>query len=467
MKLGITEAEIMTVPPASSSSAVTVWNEQAGYDAKAAAIWQGSRFAQRFLRRYGPPQALLPEFDREHTPWPVALARLNAQGVGLPAALRQIRQACSLLVMVEDALGRMDVMQVCATFSSLAAFALEQALADAHVHLQELHGLPMAEDGSTDSHMWIVAMGKLGARELNASSDIDLIYLHTHDGQTAGRENGRGRISNSEYFAKVAKHIQRTLAEVDEHGFVFRIDLALRPNGNSGPISCSLDALSEYFSVQGREWERLAWVKSRVIAPAHAVASGRAAALRELVLPFVFRKYLDYSVFDALRSLHRSIREQASRRAAGRPQRHNDVKLSRGGIREIEFTVQLLQVVRGGHQPELRTRRTLEGLERLVRAGLMPADTAAHLTAAYCFLRQVEHRIQYLDDAQTHVVPEDSADLQWMAAGLSLSSSCDMLCALDEHRERVAQEFDRLLGAGEQCTHCKPKSSELPSARVE
>jgi glutamate-ammonia-ligase adenylyltransferase len=227
---------------------------------------------------------------------------------------------------------------------------------------------------------------------------------------------------------------------------VFRVDLALRPNGNSGPSAVSLGALEEYFQVQGREWERFAWLKSRVIAPAACVKDRGANALRGAVLPFVFRRYLDYGVFEALRTLHRQIRDHASKRAAGNPGRSNDVKLSRGGIREIEFTVQLLQVVRGGQFPELRTRPTLDALQRLCKAGLMPPATAEALAQAYEFLRRVEHRIQYLDDQQTHVMPTHDDDLAWLAATLGFADVCAFLHALDMHRELVAQEFDTLLG---------------------
>jgi glutamate-ammonia-ligase adenylyltransferase len=181
---------------------------------------------------------------------------------------------------------------------------------------------------------------------------------------------------------------------------------------------------------------------------------GSGQALRSLVMPFVFRRYLDYSVFDALRVLHRQIREHANRRSAGRPERHNDVKLSRGGIREIEFTVQLLQVVRGGQYPELRTRPTLSALQRLARAGLMPGPTAEALAQAYVFLRRVEHRIQYLDDQQTHVLPQQDADLDWIARSLGFATSGSFLTQLDLHREMVAHEFDQLLGAASR-SDCK------------
>ncbi|MBE0589144.1 MAG: bifunctional [glutamate--ammonia ligase]-adenylyl-L-tyrosine phosphorylase/[glutamate--ammonia-ligase] adenylyltransferase, partial [Hydrogenophaga sp.] len=311
-------------------------------------------------------------------------------------------------------------------------------------------------------------MGKLGARELNVSSDIDLIYVYDHDGETAGNELGRNRISNHEYFGKAVKHIYNTVGETTEHGNVFRVDLALRPNGNSGPSAVSLGALEEYFLVQGREWERFAWLKSRVIAPAACVQDKSASALRGAVLPFVFRKYLDYNVFDSLRSLHRQIREHASKRAAGNPGRANDVKLSRGGIREIEFTVQLLQVVRGGQFPELRTRPTLDALQRLCKANLMPPATAEALATAYDFLRRVEHRIQYLDDQQTHVMPTRDDDLAWLAATMGCATVCEFLRTLDAHRETVAQEFDILLGgtAGGGCNGagCNGKNGATRSA---
>jgi glutamate-ammonia-ligase adenylyltransferase len=165
-------------------------------------------------------------------------------------------------------------------------------------------------------------------------------------------KGGLGVVNNHSYFDKVVKQLFALIGETTEHGQVFRMDLALRPNGESGHSVLSLDALETYFQVQGREWERLAWLKARVVAPASRM--GQVKALRDIVTPFVFRRYLDYNVFEALRVLHQQIRAQSRRLSAGRPERANDVKLGRGGIREIEFTVQLLQVVRGGQFPELR-----------------------------------------------------------------------------------------------------------------
>ena len=258
-------------------------------------------------------------------------------------------------------------------------------------------------------------------------------------------------VSAHEYFSQVAKRLYTLIGDTTDDGFVFRVDLALRPNGNSGPAVVSLGMLEEYFQVQGREWERFAWLKSRIVAPQAAVEGGRGRALRSLVTPFVYRKYLDYGVFEGLRQLHRKIRDEAQRRAAGRPERANDVKLSRGGIREIEFIVQLMLVARGGHFPEIRTRSTLRGLQRLVARGLMKPGTADRLAQGYVLLRQIEHRIQYLDDQQTHLLPTDDIDLTWIARSLGMNGggACELLDQLGEVREFVANEFDALLHDGQ------------------
>jgi glutamate-ammonia-ligase adenylyltransferase len=305
-------------------------------------------------------------------------------------------------------------------------------------------------------------MGKLGGRELNVSSDIDLIYVYDDEGLTDGPQ----QITAHEYFALVARRLYALIGEVTDDGQVFRVDLALRPNGNSGPPVVSLAMLEEYFLVQGREWERFAWLKSRVVAPLDEGSLKRALGLRSLVTPFVYRRYLDYGVFEGLRQLHRKIRDEAQRRAAGRPERANDVKLSRGGIREIEFIVQLLQVVRGGQFPEIRTRSTVKALSRVAARGLMKRETAEKLQAAYDFLRRVEHRIQYLDDQQTHCLPGADGDLAWIARSMGLSckpEACELLDKLCEIRELVATEFDALLhdgqaptpaGNGNGCRNC-------------
>ena len=430
-----------------------------------------SRFFQRLHRRYGQDLALLPPGAPTRATMEEAMAALRARGVDMASALRTVRQLVMERLIRLDCEARAPLGDITRAVTELAELALDHACRHAREELDSRHGAPQGPQGEP-VQLWIIGMGKLGARELNVSSDIDLIYVYEHDGDTAGIEGGRGRISNHEYFARAVKAIYSLVGDTTEHGFVFRVDLALRPNGNSGPAAISLSALEEYLQVQGREWERFAWLKSRVVAPTSCIGSPEVQALRGVVLPFVFRRYLDYSVFDALRSLHRQIRDHAAKRSAGHPERANDVKLSRGGIREIEFTVQLLQVVRGGQFPELRRRPTLEALQRLAQAGLMPQETADAMARAYVFLRQVEHRIQYLDDQQTHVLPTRDDDLAWIASTMGYPDCCAFLHELDAHRELVAQEFDTLLGGNEkkQCSGggCGgPKASAPPPPELE
>jgi len=429
-----------------------------------------SRFAQRLRRRYAADLALLPAGAPDPARMASAYAALRSRGDDIATALRILRQLVMERLMVLDCDRQAPLAVVTGAVTSLAEFALDVACAEAQRELDTQYGAPLGPDGRR-AQLWIVGMGKLGARELNVSSDVDLVYVYDQDGETAGLDGARGRITNHEYFTNAVKIIYGLIGDITEHGFVFRVDLALRPNGNSGPPAVSLGGLEDYFQVQGREWERFAWLKSRVVAPRACVDSGSAQGLRSAVLPFVFRRYLDYSVFDSLRVLHKQIRDHAARRSAGRPERANDVKLSRGGIREIEFTVQLLQVVRGGHYPELRTRPTLQALQRVAAAGLMPQATADALARAYDFLRRVEHRIQYLDDQQTHVLPmcrstEDDGDLAWIAQTMGFADCCPFLHELDTHRELVAQEFDTLLGgahAGE-CKACGGPKGVRPPA---
>jgi glutamate-ammonia-ligase adenylyltransferase len=424
-----------------------------------------SRFAQRVRRRHEtrldwlPPGPPTPDSLRQ------VFGALLQSGLMPGAALRDLRQLVIERLITLDCDEQAPLSMVTQVMTELAELALDIACVQALAVLDEAHGAPITPAGQR-AQFWIVGMGKLGARELNVSSDIDLIYVYDQDGETAGDAQGRARISNQEYFAKVVRLIFSMIGDVTEHGFVFRVDLALRPNGNSGPAAISLDALEEYFHVQGREWERFAWLKSRVVAPREYLLQGPARGLRSVVIPFVFRRYLDYSVFDSLRALHRQIREHAARRSAGHPERSNDVKLSRGGIREIEFTVQLLQVVRGGQYPELRTRPTLDALTRLVRSGLMSQAAADALAQAYVFLRRVEHRIQYLDDQQTHILPTQDGDLDWIARTMGFLETGPFLTQLDMHREVVAQEFDRLLGgpSEKECKACGNGSAPGASA---
>jgi glutamate-ammonia-ligase adenylyltransferase len=340
---------------------------------------------------------------------------------------REVRQLVMERLVALDCDEQAPLAVVTTAVTELAELALDLACEDACRELDTVHGAPLGPEGQR-AQLWVVGMGKLGARELNVSSDIDLIYVYDQDGETQGDADGRGRHVQPGVLSRAVKRIYALIGDTTEHGFVFRVDLALRPNGNSGPAVVSLDALEEYFQVQGREWERFAWMKSRVVAPRASCSrpgagpARRGAALRVPPLPRLQR------VRRAARAAPADPRA-AARRSAGRPERANDVKLSRGGIREIEFTVQLLQVVRGGQFPELRTRPTLEALQRLARAGLMPQETADALAEAYEFLRRVEHRIQYLDDQQTHVLPVADDDLRWIAQTMGYADCCPFLRA--------------------------------------
>jgi len=411
------------------------------------ALADHSRFVQRIRRRYAQELPLLPAGLPRREAITDLIERLMAAGRPLGAALRVARQLVLERLAVLDVEHDAAMGDITLAMTELAEATLDLALAHARVELDARYGEPVNEAGQRID-FWVVGMGKLGARELNVSSDIDLVYVYEESGQTTGPQ----QISAHEYFSLLARGLYTLIGDTTDDGFVFRVDLALRPNGNSGPPVVSLAMLEEYLQVQGREWERFAWLKSRVVAPLASVRNGRALALRSMVAAFVYRRYLDYGVFEGLRQLHRKVRDEAQRRAAGRPERANDVKLSRGGIREIEFIVQLLLVVRGGQFPEIRTRSTLKALDKLAAGGLMKLDSARRLAEAYTFLRRVEHRIQYLDDQQTHLLPTVDGDLAWIARSMGLAcnaDACELLDTLCETREYVATEFDALLHDGQ------------------
>ena len=409
----------------------------------------GSRLVQRLRRRYAEQLHWLAAGNPSPASLQNCYAQLLTHYPQTADALRVLRQLLMERLVVLDSEQQADLSVVTASMTWLAEFSLDVALTDALSRVAARHGMPLRADG-TPAQLWVVGMGKLGAAELNVSSDIDLVYVYDEDGLTQGDSQGRASIDNHAFFDKVVKQVFQLIGDITEHGQVFRMDLALRPNGESGASVVSLSALETYFQVQGREWERLAWLKARVVAPAACIDN--VPDLRDIVTPFVFRRYLDYNVIDALRNLHSQIRAHALRLSAGRPERADDIKLGRGGIREIEFTVQLLQVVRGGQFAELRMRATLAALPALVQARLMPADTASELAKAYVFLRRLEHRVQYLDDKQTHVLPEDEDDLQWIAHSLRLADSQTLKSELRHWRDLVALEFERLLRPVSQST---------------
>ena len=294
----------------------------------AAARADHSRFVQRIRRRYADELGLLPPGLPRSAVISALIQHFVDGGRPLASALRVTRQLVLERLAVLDIEQGAAMQDITAAMTDLAETTLDRALAHAMAEQDARCGPPLNALGRR-IEFWIVGMGKLGARELNVSSDIDLIYVYEDGGDTSGGN----QVSAHEYFSQVVRSLYTLIGDTTEDGFVFRVDLALRPNGNSGPPVVSLPMLEDYLQAHGREWERFAWLKSRVVAPRACVATPQIQALRSTVNAFVFRRYLDYGVFEGLRQLHRKVRDEAQRRAAGRPERANDVKLSRGGIR--------------------------------------------------------------------------------------------------------------------------------------
>ncbi len=405
-----------------------------------------SRFVKRVRARYAPLSDKLEPGPFTHEILNRSYLALSVDFAQPGDALRVLRQLALERIATLDCEQQVELAEVTQMMTVLAEWALTKAYEIAFEELSLKYGTPRSNSDHPTT-FWIIGMGKLGASELNVSSDIDLIYIYDQEGETQFAQ-GKTGITNQEFYTKLVHQIQRLLDTVTEHGRVFRIDLALRPNGMSDPSAMCLEALEEYLQSQGREWERFAWLKSRVVAPISHTALPR--ELSQIVTPFVYRKYLDYQVFDSLRHLHQQIRTQAIKLALGRPERLNDIKLGKGGIREIEFFTQLLQVVRGGQFPELRVRPTLVAIELLVQTRQMSLESATLLKNAYTFLRRLEHRIQYLDDQQTHLLPSNSLDLLWLSNSMGFTYTEELLCSLELHRSAVSSEFNSLLGTSEQ-----------------
>lgn len=376
------------------------------------------------------------------------LDELLAQGGQPPSedalkkALRQLRGEAFGAVAERDLAGRADVVEVTGTMTDLAEAAIQRALALLAAELEAQYGEPRGPSGERLA-LGVVGMGKLGGRELNVSSDIDLIFVYEDDGETAG--GARAPISVHEFFTRLGRRLIGVLSEATADGYVFRVDMRLRPNGDSGPLVCSLGMLEEYFYVQGREWERYAWIKGRLVTERASAAARRLAQqLDAIVKPFVYRRYLDFGVIGAIRSLHEQIRQEARRRATMRPDKADDIKLGRGGIREIEFSAQVFQLIRGGQDAGFRVQPTLAVLRHASASGLITEEVRAGLTHAYLFLRTLEHRLQYRNDAQTHAMPVDPAERAALAASLGFADYAALIDRLDQHRAFVEAQFDQV-----------------------
>jgi len=361
---------------------------------------------------------------------------------GLKRALRQLRTEVFCAVMERDLAGRADVAEVTGAMTDLAETTIQRAMAVLSADLEMLYGEPRGPEGERLA-LGVVGMGKLGGRELNVSSDIDLIFIYEEDGETAGAQ--RSPIATQDFFSRLGKRLIAALAEVTADGYVFRVDMRLRPNGDSGPLVCSLGMLEEYFYVQGREWERYAWIKGRLVSEGSSDAARRMQKqLDAICTPFIYRRYLDFGVISAIRALHLQIRQEAQRRASMRPDKADDIKLGRGGIREIEFSAQVFQLIRGGQDAGLRVRPTLAVLRHAATHGLIAPVVCVGLSQAYRFLRELEHRLQYRNDAQTHAMPVDPEERAALAHAMGFEDYAALMAKLDAHREMVEQQFDQI-----------------------
>jgi len=381
----------------------------------------------------------------------------------LMESLRLLRAEVLLGVMARDlgnSINPASLHEVMESMTLLAEASVQAGVAFLHEELRQRHGSPIGAESGTAQELLVVGMGKLGGRELNVSSDIDLIFVYEEDGETDG-QGSLGQLSNHDFFFRLAQRLNALLSEITSDGFVFRVDLLLRPNGRAGPLAVSLAMLEEYFIVQGRDWERYAWIKGRVISdPERAGVTRGSSALRQLAASFVYRRHLDYSVIGAMRILHQEIRDETNQKDARQSQwKGADIKLGRGGIREIEFAVQVFQLIRGGQDATLRLIPTLAMLPLLGERGFIAPEVAQALQEHYVFLRHLEHRLQYLDDAQTHSLPIEAEDQLRVAQAMGFNDYPQFKSALDQRLQAVAAQFDSifpaetnapLAGAGEQ-----------------
>lgn len=401
----------------------------------ASRVFAASPFvADAFARMFADGQVSFDRLTRAHARGElsagIAAASANDDEAQLMRRLRQMRRAEMARIAVRDIGGLAPLDETLGDLSDLADACLGAALDNAERRLRQRYGVPRDAAGS-QVRPFVLGMGKLGGRELNFSSDIDLIFCHGDAGDTDG---ARG-ISNDEYFVRLAQDVQRLLAVVTGDGFVFRVDLMLRPFGSAGALSASTAALEEYYQTHGREWERYALIKARPVAG--DLAAGR--ALLRALQPFVYRRYLDYDAIGNLRDLKTLIAEDVARRG-----QEDNIKLGSGGIRELEFIVQSFQLVRGGAESALRDTRLRPVLRYLGEAGHLEADTVRKLDEAYVFLRRLENAVQMYGDQQTHALPQQVEARQALCAALDIADWSALTARLDAVRTFVQQQFENI-----------------------
>ncbi len=351
----------------------------------------------------------------------------------LHKVLRQYRRAQMVRIIWRDLSGIAPLSETLEDLSALADSCVDQALELLYQWAVSKHGVPRDRDGG-QQQMLVLGLGKLGARELNLSSDIDLIFAYPESGEVDG---GRS-LSNEQFFIRLGQQLIKAIGTQTADGFVFRVDTRLRPFGDSGPLAMSFDAMEEYYFSQAREWERYAMIKARVVA-GDLDAGER---LMAMLCPFVYRRYLDFGVIDSLRDMKRMIRGEMHKRGMDA-----NIKLGQGGIREIEFIGQAFQLIRGGRDPDLQICPILAVLERLSAKGLLPDYVVNELTAAYEFLRLVENRLQAWQDRQTHLLPDEPLGRLRLARSMGFEDWDHFSSVLGQHRQRVQRHFEKVFDA--------------------
>ncbi|GLQ32512.1 bifunctional [glutamate--ammonia ligase]-adenylyl-L-tyrosine phosphorylase/[glutamate--ammonia-ligase] adenylyltransferase [Litoribrevibacter albus] len=365
-----------------------------------------------------------------------ALVRSVDSEVNLSKQLRLARHEMMIRVIWRDINGLAELFETTRDLSRFADACVEHTMNWHTEALMPIWGEPFSKDYEGNlipQRMLVLGMGKLGADELNLSSDIDLIFAFPESGWT---KNGKREISNQEFFTKVGQKLIQTLDSITAEGFVFRVDMRLRPYGDSGPLVMSFNQLESYYQSQGREWERYAMIKARVMAG----GAERAQELVTMLRPFVYRKYIDFSVIEALRGLKDMINREVRRKGM----EHN-IKLGRGGIREVEFIAQVFQLIHGGMDVRLQNRSLMAVLAQLENSGVLSADAYQNLVKAYHFLRDTEHALQALQDRQTQLLPEDAFAQARVAHVMGFAGWSEFSNALDQHRQNVAAEFVDLI----------------------
>ncbi len=349
----------------------------------------------------------------------------------LKTLLRRLRNATLLHIIWRDLNGRSDLAETTRSLTQLADRLIDAAVSKLHTWAVAIDGEPIGRDSSKPQHLVVIALGKLGAKELNLSSDVDLIFAYPEQGETRS-----GSRTNQQFFLRLGQKLIGVLDTITVDGFVFRVDMRLRPYGDSGALVLHFDAIERYYEEQGRDWERYAWIRAR--ACAGDVVSGR--RLIDDLKPFVFRRYLDFGAIQSLREMKGRIDSERSRSAM-----RDDVKLGPGGIREVEFVAQMHQLIWAGRQPSLQCTGVVETLQALASHKLMSRDQADQLAAAYRFLRNVEHRLQAMRDEQTQLLPVAELDRMRVATGMGFADFVQFGSALAEQRSAVAQAFDSVI----------------------